>query len=140
MPEQANIKEIDFSEEFEFRTSRSGGSGGQHVNKVETRVELLFSVGGSRLLTEGQKRWLLQKLEGRLIRNDIICVVAAKERSQLRNKKLAVERFYTLLEKALRKPKVRKRRKMSKAAKEKRLKAKRLNSEKKSGRKKSIDY
>ena len=115
--------------ELEFRFSRSGGPGGQHVNRSATRVELLFDVAHSPSLTEAQRQRLLTRLAGRIDREGMLRVVAQSERSQLRNRQEAVARFQALLRQALRVPKRRRRTKMPKGAKERRLAAKRRRSE-----------
>jgi len=129
-----NLADIPFQQELNFKTSRSSGKGGQHVNKVESRVELNFNVGESELLTEEQKQQIMEKLAKRINKEGMLQVVVEEERSQYRNKAIAIERFYELMEKALKKRKKRKPTKPSKAAKEKRLQEKKELSEKKQRR------
>jgi len=120
--------------ELEFRFSRSGGPGGQHVNRSATRVELLFDVAGSPSLSEEQRQRALARLAGRLDSEGILRVVAESERSQFRNRQEAVERFQTLLRQALHVPRRRRRTQVPRWAKERRRAEKRRRSEIKSDR------
>ena len=130
----AAIRNIDFTPELEFRTSRSGGAGGQNVNKVETRVELRFDIAASALLTTLQKGRLLTSLASRLVNETVLQLIVSEERTQLRNRQLAVKRFYDLLEEGIKVRKKRKATRPSKASKERRLKAKKARSETKAQR------
>ncbi len=129
----------DFTKEFTFKTSRSGGPGGQNVNKTETKVELIFDVRNSTLLSEHEKELVVKNLATRIDDDGILHLSRSTERSQLRNKERVIEKFYELLEKALKPKKKRIPVKISKAQKEARIKSKKLRSEKKSGRKR-VDY
>ena len=129
----------DFESELVFRTSRSGGSGGQHVNKVETKVELNFDVLNSALLSEEQKGKLNDKLKNRINKNGILLISSESERSQLANKKKVIARFYELLKECLKEQKKRVPTKPSRASKEKRLRKKKARSVKKVRRKKDVD-
>ncbi len=91
----------DLEKEIEFATSKSSGKGGQHVNTTETRVEIRFSIPLSTLLTEYQKDTLLIKLESRLSSDGRLRMYSQKERSQAANKEDVLQRFYTLIYKAL---------------------------------------
>jgi len=115
--------------ELGFRFSRSGGPGGQHVNRTATRVELLFDVAHSPSLTEEQRQRLLKRLAGRIDSEGILRVAAQSERSQLRNRQEAIERLQTLLRQALHIPKRRRRSKVPRWARERRLAEKRRRSE-----------
>lgn len=130
-----NIRKRPFEQEYYFLTSRSGGPGGQHVNKVETSVELRFNLYNSSLLTEEEKERIAQKLSNKMTKEGELIVTAQNKRSQVLNKEEAVEKFYTILEKALQKPKKRRRTKPTKASKEKRIQQKKQRGEKKSKRK-----
>jgi len=110
-------------DELDWRFSASGGPGGQHVNTANTRAEVRFDIAGSPSLGPRQRARLLERL-GPEVR-----VVASDERSQLRNRELALERLRARLAEALRVEKPRRPTKPSKAAKEKRLDAKRHRSE-----------
>lgn len=117
--------------ELAFRFSTSSGPGGQHVNRSETRVTLLFDVTGSPSLAEGLRERLLRGLAGRLDKEGVLQIQVQDSRSQWRNRETAVSRFQALLASALIKPKKRRPSKPSQAAKERRLEEK-----KKQGRKK----
>lgn len=104
--------------EIELRTSRSSGPGGQHANKTETRVEALFDVEASEALSDAQKRRLIQKI------GPVVRAVAQDERSQSRNRELAVERLAESIRAALRRPRPRRPTRPTKASKERRLESK----------------
>lgn len=131
----SNIRNRSLEKEITFNTSRSGGPGGQHANKTETSVELRFNINDSELLTEEEKGRIQTKLANKLTKDNELIITAESKRSQIRNKEEAIEKFYQILEKALKKPKKRKKTKPSKASKEKRLQEKKKHSEKKSKRK-----
>lgn len=124
--------------ELEFRTSRSSGAGGQHVNKTETKVEVLFDIKSSAGLTEEEKETLFQKLATSINDEGIIGISSQKSRSQFSNKENAIEKLKLRLEKALI-PKVKRiRTKPSKASVEERLAEKKRRAEKKEARKKPL--
>jgi ribosome-associated protein len=111
--------------ELEYRASRSGGPGGQHVNTSSTRVELWWDVAGSPALTDEQRRHLLVRLASRLDGAGRLRLVSSGTRSQLRNREDVTERFRDIVARALVVPKPRKRTKPSRAAKAARLEGKR---------------
>ncbi|MEO3404548.1 alternative ribosome rescue aminoacyl-tRNA hydrolase ArfB [Mucilaginibacter sp. CAU 1740] len=134
-----NFTKADLQKEISYKTSRSGGAGGQNVNKVSSKVELLFSIAASALFTDEEKQLLTEKLQNRLNKDGYVQVICDEERSQYLNKEKATERLIMLLTKALHKPKVRKPTKVSKAAKAARLDSKKIQSVKKEGRGKRFD-
>jgi ribosome-associated protein len=134
-----NFSNADLQKEVIFKASRSGGKGGQNVNKVSTKVELLFSIEQSILFTDDEKQLLLEKLQSRLNRDGYLQVMSEEERSQYMNKERALEKLHFILTRALHKPKPRKATKPSKAMKAARLENKRIQSAKKSNRKRNFD-
>ena len=136
-PKTINDKQtiLDFTNEIIFQTTRSGGKGGQNVNKVETKIELDFDVNSSPLLSDDEKIRILAKLQNRIDKNGILRIVSQTERSQYLNKQKAINKFYELIERALRKEKVRKKTKPSAVIKENRLSLKKSISQKKQLRK-----
>ncbi len=112
------------SSEISFRFSRSGGPGGQNVNKLETKVELLFDVANSAGLTEEQKQRILTREKNRIDSEGILSVTAQESRSQSANREAAVEKFIAILAGALAKRKKRIRTRASKASREKRIEGK----------------
>jgi ribosome-associated protein len=135
MPEIPEIGGRNFLPELVFTASRSSGPGGQHVNKVSTRIELRFNVPGSQLLNTGEKAMLLEKLGNRISKEGNLLLVSQSERSQLENRNKVLERFARLLTKALEPPKARRATKPSRAARMKRLEKKRNQADKKARRK-----
>ena len=125
-----------FLPEITFQTSRSSGPGGQNVNKVESRVELRWHLLDSQVLTDAQKALILEKVANQLTTDGLLLITAQDDRSQFRNKEIALVRFHELLLKSLRRPKPRKATKPSKGAVRKRLEGKKIQGEKKANRRK----
>ncbi len=130
------MKDRNFEKEFNFRMSRSSGKGGQHVNKVNTRVELLFDIFNTELLDEKEQDLVVQKLAAIISQEGILQITCQESRSQKRNKEIAIEKFYEKLEDALRVEKPRKKTRKPKSLNEKRLKEKKIQAEKKATRQK----
>ena len=125
------IREKAFDGEFEFQMSRSSGPGGQNVNKVNSKVTLVFNIRGSVVLSEEEKSELLVKLANKLDSEGNLQIQSQEKRSQLQNKEIAIAKFYEVISKAFQKRKIRKASKPSKSAVEQRLKEKKVQSEKK---------
>ncbi|HCA78671.1 MAG TPA: aminoacyl-tRNA hydrolase [Bacteroidetes bacterium] len=121
---------IPFSE-LHFRTSRSSGPGGQNVNKLETKVELLFHVDRSAAISDDQKNSVRHSLGGRIDADGILHVSSQRSRSQWENKELAIEKFAALLRSALKPRKKRVATGATRASKERRLQSKKKHGQKK---------
>src|SRR5271156_5470691 len=104
----------DFSSEIFYKTARSGGSGGQNVNKVETMAEALWDIAGSRFFTEEEKGLILERLKNKINKDGYLAVKCSETRSQLENKQIAQRKMEDLVAKSLIKPKKRKPTKPSK--------------------------
>lgn len=120
----------------QFQTSRSGGAGGQHVNKVETKVTLLFDLDAATIFSPEEKQRIGKRLSNRLKADGLLQVSSQQTRSQLQNKEIALQKLMALLTNALKVEKSRKATKPSKAAVQRRLDAKRQQALRKINRRK----
>ena len=122
--------------EFNLKAIRSSGSGGQHVNKVATKIELSFSINDSVVLANDQKERIISKLATRLTKDQVLLLQCGDTRSQLKNKGIIIKRAIDILQQALQVDPERKPTKIPRAVIRKRLKNKKLNSDIKANRKK----
>jgi ribosome-associated protein len=118
------LKNRDLEKEFIFSASRSGGPGGQNVNKVSTKVELRFNILSSCSFSDDEKTLISIKLKNRINKEGELLIISQVERSQLGNKEVVTEKFYDLISRALTIPKKRKSTRPSKASKLRRLEEK----------------
>jgi len=130
MNTQALIKEL------KFKAVKSSGAGGQHVNKVSTKVELVFDLQNSSEFSKEEKELLLQKLKNKLTKENSLLLSCDDSRSQHKNKELVIQRFLKLIENSLKVPKKRKATKPSKSSIEKRIDKKKKQAYKKAFRRK----
>jgi len=135
-PDINKITFRNFEPELHFSSSRSSGPGGQHVNKVNTRIELRFHIPDSELLSDEEKEILLHKLKNKINKDGELIIVSQEDRSQFKNKETAVEKFIKLLKEALTPVKKRRATRPTRASNKRRLVGKKLMSEKKIQRKK----
>lgn len=122
--------------ELKFKAVRSSGAGGQNVNKVSSKVVLSFDLANSFGLTEEEKELLQTKIANKLTQEAILIITSEEDRSQFKNKEIAIKKFLKVIENGLIVPKERKEIKVSRRAKEKRLNAKKVMSVLKQNRKK----
>lgn len=125
--------------ELQYRATRSGGPGGQHVNTSSTRIELLWDLSNSKAVSDEQRQRLRAKLAPRLDADGMVRVVASDRRSQAQNKQAAEERLVAVVKHALHLPKVRRPTKPTRASKEKRLDEKKRNADKKRSRRVELE-
>ncbi len=124
----------ELHKEFVFKTSRSGGAGGQNVNKVSTKVELLFAVQQSAFLSDRKKEIILSKLSNRISNDGVLHLQCDETRSQLQNKEIVIKRFFNILQEALKPVKKRRPTKPSRSSVRKRLDSKKKHGQKKDSR------
>ena len=127
------------SSELNFKAVGSSGAGGQNVNKVSFKIVLIFDVATSQGLNENEKLLLQNKLKTKISQENLLILTCDEDRSQFKNKKIIIKRFFEMLEKALTKPKVRKATRITKGANERRIQEKKKAGEIKAGRKK-LDF
>lgn len=125
------MKLKELHKEVDYKTSRSSGAGGQNVNKVSTKVMLLFNVEGSEVLSQKEKEIINDKLSNRINSEGFLQLQCDETRSQLKNKEIVFSRLITMLQEVLKPVKKRKPSKPSKAAIQKRIDAKKKQSQKK---------
>lgn len=130
------MKSEIITSELNFKAVRSSGAGGQNVNKVSSKMVLIFDVATSQGLDEEEKSILQTKLKTKISQENLLILTCDEDRSQLKNKKIIIKRFFEILEKALVKPKKRIATKTTKGANEKRIQEKKKAGEIKAGRKK----
>ena len=128
------------SNEIKWRFSRSSGPGGQNVNKIESRVEIIFDLEGSKVLNDNQKEILKRNLKDKLVNNSLRLAVQ-EHRNQLLNRQLALIKFSSMIKNSLNKPfKLRKSTQPTKASQKKRVEVKKKRGELKKSRQKEKTY
>ena len=122
--------------ELDFKAVRSSGAGGQNVNKVSSKVVLMFDLEKSSAISEEEKELLRKKIAQKLTQNNVLILNCDEDRSQVKNKSIVIKRFLSIIEKGLHKPKIRRATKAPRSVKEKRLNSKKIMSALKQNRKK----
>lgn len=130
------MNKTDILRELQFKAVRSSGAGGQHVNKVSTKIELVFDLEASAALSDIEKERITSKLSSRLTKENVLLLQCDESRSQHKNKALVIKRFLETIENALKVPKKRRKTKPSRSSIEKRLKSKKKSAQKKANRSK----
>ena len=131
MIQTARVRSKDVTAELQFTASKSGGPGGQNVNKVNSKITLRFDVANSQLLSEEEKEKIKEKLATRITNEGELLISAQSKRTQLQNKEAAIIKFNKLMGKAFARKKFRKATKPTKSSIKKRLNEKKKHSEKK---------
>ncbi len=127
---------LEIIKELQFKATRSSGAGGQHVNKVSSKIELTFDLENSLVLSDKEKTLLKEKLTSKLTNENVLILFCDDTRSQHRNKEIVIKRFLKTIKKGLQKPKVRKATKPSFSSLKRKAESKQRNSLKKALRKK----
>lgn len=128
---KARVKNKDVTNELDISATRSGGPGGQNVNKVNSKINLRFDVKQSPSLSDEEKEKILERLGSRITNEGVLILSASSKRTQLQNKEAAIEKFNQLMGRAFTKRKARKATKPTKGSIKRRLKNKKIQSEKK---------
>ena len=125
-------------QELQFKAVRSSGAGGQHVNKVASKIELFFDVTNSSAISDDEKTLILKNLKSKLTKDNVLILSCDESRSQHKNKELVIEKFLTLIVNSLKIPKKRKATKPTKSSIDKRIEKKKNLALKKALRKKPL--